>query len=146
PQVDEYLTIKATHEHADQARLLKAEALYKQHNYREAAATYGELRSSQLSPKLRAESAYKLGLCQLQMKSPPDVIEAFTYYVQTFPDGPQVTAALAQRSLAYEQDKNYNAALSDLDLILSKYPTAHEREAALQMRALILGQQENTKG
>ncbi|PYL81625.1 MAG: hypothetical protein DMF21_04685 [Verrucomicrobia bacterium] len=145
-QVDEFLTTNPTDERADQARLLKAEALYKQQNYREAAATYGELRSSQLSPKLRAESAYKLGLCQLQMKSPPDVIEAFTYYVQTFPDGPQVTAALAQRALAYEQDKNYNAALSDLDLILSKYPTAHEREAALQMRALILGQQENTKG
>src|SRR5437870_3982648 len=145
-QVDEFLTTNPTDQRADQARLLKAEALYKQQNYREAAATYGELRSSQLSPKLRAESAYKLGLCQLQMKSPPDVIEAFTYYVQTFPDGPQVTAALAQRALAYEQDKNYNAALSDLDLILSKYPTAHEREAALQMRALILGQQENTKG
>src|SRR5438128_9240097 len=145
-QVDEFLTTNPTDERADQARLLRAEAHYKHPNFREAAATYGELRSSQLSPKLRAESAYKLGLCQLQMKSPPDVIEAFTYYVQTFPDGPQVTAALAQRALAYEQDKNYNAALSDLDLILSKYPTAHEREAALQMRALILGQQENTKG
>jgi TolA-binding protein len=145
-QVDEFLATNPTDERADQARLLKAEALYKQQNYREAAAIYGELRASQLSSKLRAESAYKLGLCELQMKSTPDVVEAFTYYVQTFPDGPQVTAALAQRALAYEQDKNYNAALSDLDLILSKYPGAHEREASLQMKALILGQQKNTKG
>ena len=145
-QVDEFLATHPTDERADQARLLKAEALYKQQNYREAAATYGELRASQLSPKLRAESAYKLGLCQVQLKSTPDVIEAFTYYVQTFSDGPQVTAALSQRALAYEQDKNYNAALSDLDLILSKYPNAHEREAALQMKALILGQQENNRG
>jgi TolA-binding protein len=145
-QVDEFLATNPTDERADQARLLKAEALYKQQNYHEAAAIYGELRGSQLSPKLRTESAYKLGLCELQMKSTPDVVEAFTYYVQTFPDGPQVTAALAQRALAYEQDKNYNAALSDLDLILSKYPNAHEREASLQMKALILGQQENTKG
>ena len=145
-QVDEFLATNPTDERGDQARLLKAEALYKQQNYREAAAIYGELRASQLSSKLRAESAYKLGLCQEQLKSTPDVIEAFTYYVQTFPDGPQVTSALAQRALAYEQDKNYNAALSDLELILSKYPNAHEREAALQMKALILGQQENTKG
>jgi TolA-binding protein len=145
-QVDEFLATHPTDERADQARLLKAEALYKQQNYREAAAIYGELRASQLASKLRAESAYKLGLCQVQLKSTPDVIEAFTYYVQTFPDGPQVAAALAQRALAYEQDKNYNAALSDLDLILSKYPNAHEREAALQMKALILGQQENNKG
>src|SRR5439155_1522712 len=76
----------------------------------------------------------------------PDIIEAFTYYVQTFPDNSQVSAALAQRALAYEQDKNYDAALSDLNTILTKYPSAHEREAALQLKALILGQQDKTKG
>jgi len=61
-------------------------------------------------------------------------------------DNPQVPAALAQRALAYEQGKNYNAALSDLNVIITKYLGAREREAALQMKALILGQQENAKG
>lgn len=144
--VDEFLATKPTSERADQAKLLKAEALYKQQNYTDAAAIYGELRGSQLSPRLRAEAAYKLGLCQVQTKSAPGVIEAFTYYVQTFPDSAQVPAALAQRALAYEQDKNYNAAIGDLNTILTKYPKAHEREASLQLKALILGQQENTKG
>jgi TolA-binding protein len=144
-EVDEYLATSPTDERGDQAKLLKAEALYKQQNYTDAAAIYGELRGSQLSPKLRAESAYKLGLCNVQMKNIPDTVEAFTYYVQTFPDNPQVPATLAQRALAYEQDKNYNAALSDLNTILTKYPDAHEREAALQLKALILGQQDNTK-
>jgi TolA-binding protein len=144
--VDEFLATNPTNERADQAKLLKAEALYKQQNYTEAASIYGELRGSQLSPKLRAEAAYKLGLCHIQVKDVPGVIEAFTYYVQTFPDGPQVAAALGQRALAYEQDKNYNAALTDLNIILAKYPKAHEREATLQLKALILGQQDNTKG
>ncbi len=66
--------------------------------------------------------------------------------MQTFPDSPQMPAALAQRALAYEQSKNYSAALTDLNIVLAKYPKAHEREAALQMKALILGQQDNTKG
>src|SRR6266568_7927552 len=145
-EVAEFLATNPTDERADQAKLLKAEALYKQQNYTEAASIYGELRASQLSPKLRAESAYKLGLCHVQTKSIPDIIEAFTYYVQTFPDSPQVPAALAQRALAYEQDKKYDAALSDLNTILTKYPSAHEREATLQLKALILGQQDNTKG
>jgi TolA-binding protein len=144
--VDEFLATNPTNERADQAKLLKAEALYKQQNYTEAAAIYGELRASELSPKLRAEAAYKLGLCHVQMKNVPGVIEAYTYYVQTFPDSPQMPAALAQRALAYEQSKNYNAALTDLSIILAKYPKAHEREATLQLKALILGQQENTKG
>jgi TolA-binding protein len=144
--VDEFLATNPTNERADQAKLLKAEALYKQQNYTEAASIYGELRASQLSPTLRAEAAYKLGLCCVQMKNIPGVIEAFTYYMQTFPDSPQMPAVLAQRALAYEQSKNYAAALTDLSIILAKYPKAHEREATLQLKALILGQQENTKG
>jgi TolA-binding protein len=79
---------------------LKAEALYKQQNYNDAMPIYAELRASELSPKLRAESAYKLGLCYVQTKNVPEIIEAFTYYVQTFPDDPQVPAVLAQRALA----------------------------------------------
>ena len=144
--VDEFLATNPTNERADQAKLLKAEALYKQQNYNDAALIYGELRGSQLSARLRAEAAYKLGLCHVQTKNTPGVIEAFTYYVQTFPDSPEMPAALGQRALAYEQDKNYSAALNDLNIILAKYPKAREREATLQLKALILGQQENTKG
>jgi TolA-binding protein len=144
--VDEFLATNPTNERADQAKLLKAEALYKQQNYNDAASMYGELRGSQLSTRLRAETAYKLGLCHVQTKNVPSVIEAFTYYVQTFPDSPEVPAALGQRAVAYEQSKNYSAALTDLDVILAKYPKAHEREATLQLKALILGQQENARG
>src|SRR6201993_1352678 len=144
--VDEFLATKPTSERADQAKLLKAEAFYKQQNCAEAVPIFEEVRASQLSAKLRADAAYKVGLCHAQMKNIPGVIEAFTYYVQTFPDDPQAPAALAQRALAYEQDKNYAAAVADLNTILSKYPKAHEREAALQLKALILGQQENNKG
>jgi len=144
--VDEFLATNPTNERADQAKLLKAEALYKQQNYADAASIYGELRASQLSTTLRAEAAYKLGLCHVQTKDIPGVIEAFTYYVQTFPDAPQMPAALAQRALAYEQSQNYSAALTDLNIILAKYPKAQQREASLQLKALILGQQENTKG
>ena len=144
--VDQFLATNPTNERADQAKLLKAEALYKQQNYTEAASLYGELRASELSPRLRAEAAYKLGLCHVQTKNIPGAIEAFTYYLQTFADTPQIPAALAQRALAYEQSKNYPAALTDLNIILAKYPKAREREAALQLKALILGQQDNTKG
>ncbi len=144
--VDEFLATNPTGERADQAKLLKAEALYKQQNYTEAASIYGELRGSQLSPKLRAEAAYKLGLCHVQTKNVTGVIEAFTYYIQTFPDSPEIPAAMGQRALAYEQSKNYIGALNELNIILAKYPKAREREATLQLKALILGQQENTKG
>jgi TolA-binding protein len=146
PEVDEFLASNPTVERADQAKLLKAEALYKQQNYPRAAPIYAELRVSQLSPKLRGEAALKLGLCYIQMKDSAGIIEAFSYFVQAFPDSPQAPFAFAQRALAYQENKNYDAELSDLNMILMKYPSAHEREAALQQKALILGEQQNPKG
>jgi TolA-binding protein len=144
--VDEYLKTNPTSERADQAKMLKAEALYKQQNYAEAAPVYGELRVAQLSPKLRAEAAFKLGSCNIQMKNVNGAIEAFTYYVQAFPDTPQTPTAFSKRALAYEETQNYDAALADLNTILTKYSQAREREGVLQQKALILGQQNNTKG
>jgi TolA-binding protein len=145
-EVDNFLVTNPTAERADQAKLLKAEALYKQQNYAEAAPIYSELRVGRLSLKLRAEAAFKLGSCSVQLKDVPGITEAFSYYVQTFPDTPQAASAFAQRALVYEETGNYEAALSDLNAILSKYPAAREREATLQQKALVLGQQENRKG
>jgi TolA-binding protein len=144
--VDQFLATNPSPERADQAKLLKAESLYKQQNYNEAAPVYAELRASQLSPKLRGESAYKLGWCYVQLKDLPRTVEALTYFLQAFPDSPQTPAALAQRATAYQQDKNYDVAVADLNTILTKYPNAREREAGLQQKALILGQQGNAKG
>jgi TolA-binding protein len=146
PEVDEYLTSNPPSERADQAKLFKAEALYKQQNYLRAAPIFAELRASELSPKLREEAAYHLGSCYLQMRDVAGIVEAFGYFVQAFPDSPRASAALAVRAETYESDRNYDAALGDWNAILAKYPGAHEREEALQRKALILGQQQNTKG
>src|SRR5437660_8741066 len=60
-EVDEFLKTNPSGERADQAKLLKAEALYKQQRFADAAPVYEELRASELTPKLRAEAAYQLG-------------------------------------------------------------------------------------
>lgn len=146
PEVDEYLATNPPTERADQAKLFKAEALYKQQNFPRAAPIFAELRTSQLAPKLRAEAAYQLGSCYLQMKDVPGIVDAFGYFIQAFPDNPRASAALAVRAETFESDKNYSAALTDWNTILGKYPNAREREEALQRKALILGQQENKKG
>ncbi|HEV2840181.1 MAG TPA: tetratricopeptide repeat protein [Chthoniobacterales bacterium] len=145
-EVEAYLMSNPTPERADQAKLLKAEYFYKEQKFAEAAPIYAELRASHLSPKLRAEAAYKLAWCFVQLKDGPQVIEAFGYFVKGFPDNPQVPSALTQRALAFQESKNYSAAIEDLNTLLAKFPAAKEREAALQQKALIFGQQENSKG
>jgi TolA-binding protein len=145
-EVNAFLATSPTAERAAQAKLLQAEALYKSQNFADAALLYNELRASELSPRLRAESAYKLGWCYVQLKDNARLQEAFSYFLQAFPDNAQAPAALAQRALAYQQSKNYSAALSDLNSLLANYPKAKEREAGLQQKALILGQEEDGKG
>src|SRR5947209_5629220 len=145
-EIDAYVASNPAPERADQAKLLKAEHFYKEQKFAEAAPIYTELRDSHLSPKLRAEAAYKLGWCYVQLKEAVNMIEAFDYFVKAFPDSPQMPSALPQRALANQANKNYDAALEDLNTLLTKYPGAREREAALQQKALILGQKDDPKG
>src|SRR6184192_2201817 len=140
-EVDEYLKTNPTSERADQAKLLKAEALYKQQKFAEAAPFYEELRASQLALNLRSEAAYKLGWCAVQMKDSARAIEAFSYFIKTFPNNPQTPIALTQRALAYQQSNNAEAAIGDLSFLITNYPKAKEREAAIQQKALLLGEQ-----
>ena len=145
-EVDQFLASNPTAERGDQAKLLKAESFYKQGNFAAAAPLYETLRASQLSPKLRAESAYKLGWCYVQMKRNPQIIDAFGYFLKAFPDNAQISSALTQRALAFQEEKNYESAIADLNSLLKNFPVAKEREAALQQKALLMGQQDNPKG
>ena len=146
-EIDAYLNDNPkSGERADQARLLKAEALYKEKDFAAAATLYADLRDSKLSAKLRAEAAFKLGWCYVQTKEQEKAADAFAYFIQAFPSNPQMPSALAQRALASQEAKNYSRALPDLNRLLGNYPEAKEREAALQQKALILGQTDDTKG
>jgi TolA-binding protein len=145
-EIDDYVNSNPTPERADQAKLLKAEHFYKEQKFADAAPIYSELRASHLSPKLRSEAAHKLGWCYVQLKDSANAVEAFDYFVKAFPDSSQMPSALTQRALANQATKNYDAALADLNTLLTKYPAAREREAALQQKALILGQKDDPKG
>lgn len=145
-EIDDYINSNPAPERADQAKLLKAEHFYKEQKFAEAAPIYAELRTSHLSPKLRAEAGYKLGWCYVQLKDNNNIIDAFEYFIKAFPDSPQMASALTQRAVANQATKNYDAALEDLNILLTKYPVAGEREAALQQKALILGQKDDPKG
>ncbi len=145
-EVDQFLKENPEGERADQAKLLKAEALYKEKDFAAAATLYAGLRDSKLSAKLRAEASFKLGWCYVQGKQPDKAIDAFAYFLQAFPDHPQIPSALSQRALAFQESKQYERARSDLEQLLISFPKAREREAALQQKALLLGQTDDAKG
>ncbi len=145
-KLDQFLRENPAGEHAAQAKLLKAETLYKAKDFAAAATLYEGLHQAKLPEKLLAEAAFKLGWCYVQTKAPARAIEAFTYFLQAYPESKDAASARAQRALAYQETKQYPAALQDLDQLLGNFPAAPEREAALQQKALLLGQTDDAPG
>src|SRR5207253_94629 len=131
PEVDQYLATNPPTERADQAKLFKAEALYKQQNYPRAAPIFAELRASQLAPKLRAEAAYQLGSCYLQMKDVPKSTAASMahYYIgKSAFETKDYKTALAELNTARQLDKDRYYVQATIRII-SAYFGLHDRAA-----------------
>jgi TolA-binding protein len=129
-----------------QVNLLKAEALFKQKKYAEAAPIYARIGDTGLADELKTKALYKLGWCQSETADYPGAIRTYTLYIEKNPGSPTLPSAITQRGLAYQQNKEYDAALKDFDQIIDTHTNAPERELALQQKALVLGQQKDYKG
>ena len=118
-QIDEFLSNNPNGERADQAKLLKAEALYKEKDFAAAATLYADLRDSNLVAQTARRSRFQTGLvsgADQGTRKADRCLQLISYRV--FPDNPQVPSALAQRALAYQETKNYELARSDLEQLL----------------------------
>jgi TolA-binding protein len=145
-EADVFLATKPDAERRDRVLLLKAESLYKQKNYAEAAPAYAQIAKTDLSFDLKADAQFKLGWCYVQTNSPALAVDAFNTFIQTYPTNRLISSAYAQRAIAYQQTKKFPEALKDFNTVIADYPKAPERELALQQKALILGEQRDNKG
>lgn len=141
-QLDAFLADNSDPLQTAQARLLKAETLFKAGDYQNAAPLYQAVLKSPLAPRLRTAARYKLGWCQLQTGQAADAAQTFTLFIDQNPKSELLPAAITQRALALQQGKAYEAALADFDRVIKEFPKAPEREVALQQRGLVLGQLE----
>jgi TolA-binding protein len=144
-ETDKFLSEATNPKEIAQVTLLKAEALFKDKKYAEAGPLYARLLVAELSDDLKNKALYKLGWCQAQSGDPAGAIQTFTEYLQKNPKGDNASAALLQRGLALQANKDYPAAIKDFDTLIARDKSS-ERELALQQKALILGQQEDYKG
>jgi tetratricopeptide (TPR) repeat protein len=146
PAIDLFLAGNPEATKRDQVTLLKAEYLFKDKKYAEAAPLYASLEDSTLPAGYRSEAVFKLGWCSMQTHQPDKAIAALTDFLKDYPMNKLAPSALAQRAVAYQQTKDLTSALKDFDQLLTDYPKAKERELALQQKALILGEQEDNAG
>lgn len=139
-QIDAFLQASGDQGERSRAQLLKAEMLFEQARYDEAAELYGSAASSVGIGKYRADALYKLAWCQMQQKKYDQVTRSLTSFLQQYPRHPQAASALIQRGLAQLQTGDQVAALADFEAVIASHPEAREREAAMLQAALLLGQ------
>ena len=145
-EVDKFLAGNPEASKRDEVTLMKAEALFKAHQYADAAPVYASLEDSSLASGYKSDAVFKLGWCYMQTQQPGKAIAALTNFLKAYPLNKKVPSALAQRAVAYQQTGDLNSALKDFDQLLADYPKAKERELALLQKALILGEQQDNAG
>ena len=140
-EVDAYLAASPSRDHADKAKLLKAQALVQQNDFALAAKLYLELVNSSLPDGYKADCYYAAGYAFSQIQDKERAIQAFSGLLEHFPTYKNASKALLKRALLYQEAKNYDAALKDFSTIIQGNGNSDERETALVQKALTLGQQ-----
>lgn len=138
-QIDFFLEASTDEGERAKATLLKAELLFAQNRYAEAAELYQQASTMSGADKYRGDALYKLAWCRLQEKKYDEAVQVLTRFLLQFPRHPQVGSAYAQRAVAQLETGDKAAALSDFEAVIDRFPGAKEREDSMLQRALLLG-------
>jgi len=138
-QIEAFLQSSTSEEQRAKAELLKAELLFGQDRFSEAAELYRKASTAQGTERYRPDALYKLAWCQLQSKSYDDAVEVLTRFLLQYPRHPLAGSAYAQRAVAQLETGDQIAALADFEAVIDRYRDAKEREEAMTQRALLLG-------
>lgn len=139
-EIDSYLLTASDPADRARAELLRAEETLRTGKYLEAARLYQGLRTEELPPSAKTDIIYKEAWALLQGGNQADGMNALGRFLEAYPDDDRAPAALAQRGMLKQQQKDFEGALADFTQLPQRYPKAPERELALQQKALILGQ------
>lgn len=138
-QIEAFLQSSSSEDQQAKAELLKAELLFGQDRFAEAAELYGKASTARGTERYRADAIYRLAWCQLQAKRYDDAVEVLTRFLLQYPRHPLAGSAYAQRAVAQLETGDQIAALADFEAVIDRYRDAREREDAMTQRALLLG-------
>lgn len=139
-EIDQYLLTASDPSDRARAELLKAEETLRLGKYTDAALLYHRIQTENLPPSAKPDILYKVAWALLQGGDTANGMTALNRFLETYPDEERAPAALAQRALIKQQQKDFEGALADFGQLAERYPKSTERELALQQKALLLGQ------
>ena len=146
-EIDHFLANNGDSTERDQVYLMKAEQLFKKQDYAAAAPVYEQVSNSRLlAGNYKAKALYKFAWCSLQNGGNDKAIAGFTQLIEGFPTTESIGSALFHRGIARLRSKDLPGALKDLNQLIAKHPKAKEREPAIEQKAIIQGQLNDSAG
>lgn len=140
-EVDLFLAENPEPSIAASAALLKAEALFQQGAYAEAADAYeAALKYPQLKESQRPAALYKQAWSLSAAGEHSPAVTAYDAFVRTYPQDKLAAGALVQSGLARQKSGDFEGAVRDFDRVLTEYPLSADVEVALLQKALTCGQ------
>jgi tetratricopeptide (TPR) repeat protein len=125
------------------ARLMKAETLFTQRKFREAAETFKKIEETLVNDANRPGLLFQRGWCLAVAGDYQGAINSLTKFIDSYPKDKRVPEALAKRAEAHLENGNKNAALKDLDTLISLNPPKKLTSFAWQKSARISKENNN---
>jgi len=141
-EIDAFLRESTNPRERAQANLMKAETLFKDGKFADAAPLYESVARSNLPNRLKEQALFKLGWSQAQGDALATAEKSYKEFIKTYPKSDLVPSAQTQLAIILQRTENYVDAVKEFDRVLKEYPKAPERELAMQQKALTLGQLE----
>lgn len=147
--VDRYVAVQsqvdANTPYLDLALLLKAERLFENKNYAEAAEAYSQVRPDKIDESYGPDRLYKMAWALVDGGKLADGIQALGDFMGQFKDDPRIPSVLAKRASAHLKAESLDAALADYQKLADDFPKDANAEYALHQAARIFHQKAQLK-
>lgn len=104
------------------ALLMKAETLFDEGKFREAAAAYNQINPDLVGKDNQGNMLYKRGWCLSESGDHNGAVRSFSGFLKVFPDDDRSAKVIAQRGKSYLALGDRPGALRDFDLLIQRYP------------------------
>lgn len=104
------------------ALLMKAETLFDENKFREAAAAYNQINPALVGEDNQGNLLYKRGWCLSESGDHNGAIRSFTDFLKIYPDDERSARIIARRGKSYLALGDRPAALRDFDLLIKRFP------------------------
>lgn len=135
--IQNYAVGRGTSKYIHQAILMKAETLYSEKHYKDAAAAYASI-STEFTDKRNLPSLlYKKAWCLSEIGNHEGAVESFSLFIKHAPKDERINNAYAKRGQSYMQLGDRIKALKDFDVVIRNAPKSQIAAISLQLSARI---------